>query len=272
MLQVALLAALTNVAIAVVSAQDPVVFNTSSPLFGSLTNCGTSGPLSCGDGDPSQEDLCCYEYPGGLLLQTQFWDTRPAVGPDDSWTIHGLWPDFCDGKHTANCDRSRDYTDIGGLMQDQGADDTLSFMKRYWIDNQGRDEHFWEHEWASHGTCYSTLKPKCLPPGSPRGTEAVLFFQRVVELFKQLPTYNWLAQQGITPSESRTHTLSELLDALKQASGYTPAIQCSGHAIQEISWYFYIKGSLIDGEFVPIDSPIESTCARSGLRYYPKSG
>ena len=64
MLQVALLAALTNVAIAVVSAQDPVVFNTSSPLFGSLTNCGTSGPLSCGDGDPSQEDLCCYEYPG----------------------------------------------------------------------------------------------------------------------------------------------------------------------------------------------------------------
>jgi hypothetical protein len=63
MLQVALLAALTNVAIAVVSAQDPVVFNTSSPLFGSLTNCGTSGPLSCAE-DPSQEDLCCYEYPG----------------------------------------------------------------------------------------------------------------------------------------------------------------------------------------------------------------
>jgi hypothetical protein len=65
MLQVALPAALTNVAIAVVSAQDPVVFNTSSPLFGSLTNCGTSGPLSCEDGgDPSQENLCCHEYPG----------------------------------------------------------------------------------------------------------------------------------------------------------------------------------------------------------------
>jgi len=247
------------------------VFNTSSPLFGSLTNCGTSGPLSCAE-DPSQEDLCCYEYPGGLLLQTQFWDTRPSVGPDDSWTIHGLWPDFCNGKHTENCDNSRDYTNIGGLMQDQGADDTLSFMKKYWIDNQGRDEHFWEHEWSSHGTCYSTLKPNCLPPGSPRGTEAVLFFQRVVELFKQLPTYNWLAQQGITPSETRTHTLSELLNALKEASGYTPAIQCSGKAIQEISWYFYIRGSLIDGEFVPIDSPIESKCASSGLRYYPKSG
>ena len=67
MLRVALLAALTNLAIAVVSAQDPVMFNTSSSLFGSLTNCDASGPLSCEDGDPSQEDLCCYEYPGVSL-------------------------------------------------------------------------------------------------------------------------------------------------------------------------------------------------------------
>jgi hypothetical protein len=86
---------------------------------------------------------------------------------------------------------------------------------------------YFKHEWSSHGTCYSTLNPKCLPPGSPRGTEAVLFFQRVVELFKQLPTYNWLAQQGITPSETRTHTLSELLNALKEASGVRCMLSCS---------------------------------------------
>jgi hypothetical protein len=64
MLQVALLAALAHVVIAVVSAQDPVVFNAPSPLFASLTNCSTSGPLSCEGGDPSKENLCCYEYPG----------------------------------------------------------------------------------------------------------------------------------------------------------------------------------------------------------------
>jgi hypothetical protein len=79
-----------------------------------------------------------------------------------------------------------------------------------------------KHEWASHGTCYSTLKPSC-----PRGTEAVLYFQRVVELSKQLPTYDWLAQQGITPSETRTHTLSELLNALKEASGVRCMLSCS---------------------------------------------
>ncbi len=34
---------------------------------------------------------CCLNYPGGLMLQTQFWDTQPPVGPSDSWTVHGLW-------------------------------------------------------------------------------------------------------------------------------------------------------------------------------------
>jgi hypothetical protein len=76
-----------------------------------------------------------------------------------------------------------------------------------------------KHEWATHGTCYSTLKPKCLSRGSPRGTEAVLFFQRVVDLFKKLPTYDWLKQHGITPNQTRTYTLSELINALKEASG-----------------------------------------------------
>jgi hypothetical protein len=33
----------------------------------------------------------CFNYPGGQLLQTQFWDTAPATGPVDSWTVHGLW-------------------------------------------------------------------------------------------------------------------------------------------------------------------------------------
>ena len=37
------------------------------------------------------QDLCCFNAPGGQLLQTQFWDTSPATGPDDSWTLHGLW-------------------------------------------------------------------------------------------------------------------------------------------------------------------------------------
>lgn len=37
------------------------------------------------------EDLCCFNAPGGQMLQTQFWDTSPPTGPSDAWTMHGLW-------------------------------------------------------------------------------------------------------------------------------------------------------------------------------------
>jgi len=143
----ALLAVLANAAVAVVSAQDAAVFNTSAVLLGNgisvTSDCGTSGPPSCSIDSPPQ-DACCYEYPGGLLLQTQFWDTHPAIGPADSWTIHGLWPDNCDGSFEHDCDPSRNYRNIGDLLDDQGASDTRSFLESYMINNKHQTEQFWE--------------------------------------------------------------------------------------------------------------------------------
>ena len=63
----------------------------SEPSFYSCENTTTIG------------NTCCSPWPGGLVLQTQFWDTYTGLEeegqllPKDSWTIHGLWPDFCDG-------------------------------------------------------------------------------------------------------------------------------------------------------------------------------
>jgi len=34
-------------------------------------------------------------------------------------------------------------------------------MNKYWKNNAGTDESFWEHEWNKHGTCISTLEPGC---------------------------------------------------------------------------------------------------------------
>lgn len=57
---------------------------------GSASAVCNNPQLSCHN-TTAVEDLCCFNSPGGSLLQTQFWDTDPATGPEDSWTLHGLW-------------------------------------------------------------------------------------------------------------------------------------------------------------------------------------
>ena len=34
----------------------------------------------------------------------------------DSWTIHGLWPDYCDGTYPQFCDSSREYSNIKSIV------------------------------------------------------------------------------------------------------------------------------------------------------------
>jgi ribonuclease T2 len=103
--------------------------------------------------------------------------------------------------------------------------------------------------------------------------KAVAYFQTIIQLFQTLPTYTWLANAGITPSRDQTYTLSEILSALKQGSGgYTPAVGCSHGKLDAISWYYNLKGSLLDGGFVPIDSPKESTCPHNNIQYLPREG
>lgn len=155
-------------------------------LAGTHETCpNTSSVLSCSG---SSTNTCCISSPYGLIQQVQFWDTDPVTGPDDSWTIHGLWPNNCDGTYSENCDSSRAYKDITTLLENAGEDDTLSFMQDYWLSNDESDEAFWEHEWATHGTCYSTLEPSCYTDYET-GDEAVDFFVATVNLFQTLPTY-----------------------------------------------------------------------------------
>lgn len=61
-----------------------------TPLGGASVSCPVDVPQSC-QNTTVQEDTCCFNYPGGQVLQTQFWDTDPSTGPANSWTIHGLW-------------------------------------------------------------------------------------------------------------------------------------------------------------------------------------
>lgn len=67
--------------------------------------------LSCSaKAHPNVTDSCCTETYGGLVLATQLWNTytgfesQGQVLPKNTWSIHGLWPDFCNGSYTQYCD------------------------------------------------------------------------------------------------------------------------------------------------------------------------
>jgi ribonuclease T2 len=154
-------------------------------IAGTPASCPNPG-LSCHS--TGITDTCCFNTPGGLMLQTQFWDYSPATGPVDSWTIHGLWPDHCDGTFDASCDPSRAYTGISTILTNFGKTSTLNYMNTYWKDYQNNDESFWEHEWSKHGTCISTLNPSCYT-GYQTGEELADFFEKTVNLFQGLPSY-----------------------------------------------------------------------------------
>ncbi|CAE7185265.1 unnamed protein product [Rhizoctonia solani] len=179
--------------------------------------------------------------------------------------------------------------------------DLLSYMKTYWKDINGDDESFWEARITSSSPVLfveipcelgadsvpSTLKPACIS-SSVRGQDAIYYFNRVVNLFKTLTTYDFLGAAGIYPSSTATYTLAQINAAVKakwvhlfiyitntllnMSQGYTPAFDCTSGSLNAVSYYYHLKGSIIDGTLVPIDTPKAGTCGATGLKYPPKGG
>ncbi|KAL8765685.1 MAG: hypothetical protein Q9209_007323 [Squamulea sp. 1 TL-2023] len=178
-------------------------------------------------------------------------------------------PDNCDGTWEQYCDPSRQYSNISAIISAAGQTDLLNYMNIYWKDYQGNDESFWQHEWDKHGTCISTLEPGCYDNYTPQ-EEVVAYFQKTVELFKTLESYTFLSTAGITPSSTATYTSTQILAALAQPRGVQVAIQCRNGELDEIWYFFEVRGSVQTGEFVPAepDGP-KSNCPAS-VKYLPK--
>ncbi|KAH6887131.1 ribonuclease T2-like protein [Thelonectria olida] len=247
----------------------PLALLSSDVLAASSASCSSDLPLSCHN-TTSVSDTCCF-IPAGQILQTQFWDTDPVAGPTDSWTIHGLWPDNCDGTYPQFCDSSREYTNIKEIVTEFLDDSVLTYINKYWVSDDGNDESLWEHEWGKHGTCISTLDPDCYT-NYETGAEAADYVNTLVSLFKTLPTYEWLAKAGITPSLNKTYTSSEIQDALEAHHGAEVTLGCSGKYLSEVWYHFNVQGSLQQGSFVASDPDgSKSSCPSTGIKYVPKS-
>lgn len=255
--------------------------------------------VSCSLNRVPNLDTCCINSPSGHFLATQFWDTQPAVGANDTWTIHGLWPDYCSGGFDAFCDsdRSLSGSNIKKIIADADANGThpglLDYMNQYWLSNNNDPSTLWSHEWNKHGTCISTLEPTCYdrdqekpnPPELIDSIDVLDYFTHSSLLFNSLPTFQYFADHNIVPSFEKTYSLEQLHDAIRSSPhGVEATIHCRNHnELSEIWYHFNARGSLRnamdawwDGNkmwssWLPTEPDGQvSRCPGEGIRYLPK--
>ncbi|KAK6201231.1 ribonuclease T2-like protein, partial [Scheffersomyces amazonensis] len=236
-------------------------------------SCPIDIPLTCTNSTPIHNS-CCFESPGGIFLQTQFWDYYPPIGDNDSFTLHGLWPDNCDGSYEQFCDDELNLKphEIKSIVVDQFKDNELySKMIHNWKNFNGDDENLWIHEFNKHGTCIKTLRPTCYYP-YVKNQNIYDFYKISMNIYEKLPTFKFLEQAGITPSETKTYTKQEISDALSsQFEGLQVYFKCNRYQVlQEIWYYHYLKGSIKQEDFVPIPSLLNSNCPQEGIKFLPK--
>ncbi|EIM82063.1 ribonuclease T2 [Stereum hirsutum FP-91666 SS1] len=228
--------------------------------------CPDPAVLSCStEAESGSVDSCCVVTPGGALVHVQLWDLD--IGEADSFGIHGLWPDKCNGQFYENCDSSRDYS--SSSISNNLPSQLKSFMETYWQSNDESPEAFWAHEWSTHGTCVSTLEPSCFS-GYTSGAEATLYFQTIVNLFQELNVYQALSDAGITPSSSKKYSASAMQDAIQSGTSYTPDLVCTNGALTSVQFYLNALGPLQDGKFEQGEATRTSSCP-SQISWKPKT-
>ncbi|KAK3208418.1 hypothetical protein GRF29_77g663178 [Pseudopithomyces chartarum] len=257
--------------------------------------------LSCPPQDPSLVDSCCVETFGGLLLSTQFWSTYTGgestgqLLPQDTWTLHGLWPDFCNGSYTQYCDLNRQYdpipspntttgkpdgvpvpayngSDIGTFLEPFGKYDLLEYMNNYWIAQNQDNAGFWAT--SSPSTPPATLHSTLL--ATVRST--------------RFPTFEWLKEADITPSNCTTYSYTDIRDTLVEKHGGLPFIGCTGpryntteagknstdngYTVLSEAWYYeYVYGRPQEMNTIPVNASATyyTNCAKAaGAIHYPE--
>ncbi|KAI0598892.1 ribonuclease T2 family protein [Biscogniauxia sp. FL1348] len=245
-----------------------------NPLSGSPT-CPVDSPISCNN-KTATADSCCFVYPGGRLLLTQFWDEEAHVGgAEEDWTLHGLWPDLCDGSFDQFCGMAPKFNNITEVLEQYDQGELVEYMNRYWVAKYGTNDHLWAHEYNKHATCVNTLAPSCYGDAYKPGMEVVDYFARAFALFRTLDTYRALQRAGIEPDAHAKYPLAKIQSALEDFSGSRVILKCGGsrHDLLHEAWYVYfVQGSLQSGEFVPARDSFhgdKGNCAKQ-VRYLPK--
>ncbi|KAF7793435.1 hypothetical protein EIP86_004547 [Pleurotus ostreatoroseus] len=234
-------------------------------VYANFTSCLEQPMFYSCENTTAIKDTCCSPTPGGLVLSTQFWsiytglERQGQLLPKGSWTLHGLWPDNCDGSFGQYCDFSRQFDpdpspsklpdgtvippwkgpSVETFIEEFGRVDLLNYMNKYWINQGAPNRDFWAHEFSKHATCTSTFDVACYGPKYKKHQEVIDFYQAAIRAFQEYPTFDMLASVGIVPSNKTTYKLGQIQNALKLQTGAVPYLGCgfNGTVLQEV-WYF----------------------------------
>lgn len=170
------------------------------------------------------------QWPGTICPSTRYCCAingccRPE--PLQTFTIHGLWPDYDDGTWPSCC-RETNYD----------ADKILSLkpvMDLYWpslycstsstcFSGKGP---FWAHEWEKHGTC-----------SAPVVQDELQYFTTALDLYFKYNVTEMLATGGILISNGEQYALTDVISTIKLAFGGSPQIICKKGSVEELRLCF----------------------------------
>ena len=97
---------------------------------------------------------------------------RISPVPKNSFTIHGLWPNYRNGTLGDWCNGNND------IEIDIHDNDLLEFMNKYYVSGYHTNEYFWGHEFNKHGYCYNQRNNY-----KPDNYE--IYFKKIKDMFLQ---------------------------------------------------------------------------------------
>lgn len=142
-------------------------------------------------------------------------DTRrsccyPTTGkPDEDFSIHGLWPNYENGKWPQNCD-------MESSLDESEFSDLISTMEKNWPSlacPSSDGLKFWSHEWLKHGTC-SALNQHA-------------YFQTALDFKTKSNLLQNLNNAGIKPRNGEHYSVESIKNAIEEGVGHTPFIECN---------------------------------------------
>ncbi|XP_031617444.1 ribonuclease Oy-like [Contarinia nasturtii] len=146
------------------------------------------------------------QWPTGYCIN----DNECIPPPDnETWGIHGIWPNNLDGSHPSFCSDSSSF-DIESLKP------FMEPLKQSWFSLKEKFiEKFWRHEWLKHGTLTKSLPDL--------NTEAKYFGQGL-KWFQKYHIKNLLTQANIKPGTD--YNIIDIHNALKNELDAEPEIAC----------------------------------------------